>query len=131
MSTSSSNSSSSNSAPLTAFTTTHEPESMPVVLPSTTDSGLASVKTETAVDDEYMRAAPLLVFTVDFLISFSSVSFVGPLTSNGNKSSWDSCHAIKGLRSFPIGFKCVSQKSELSVSFGADSNFASAGTLIL
>ncbi|KAJ6421849.1 hypothetical protein OIU84_026885 [Salix udensis] len=46
MSTSSSNSSSSNSAPLTAFTTTHEPESMPVVLPSTTDSGLASVKTE-------------------------------------------------------------------------------------
>ncbi|KAB5557544.1 hypothetical protein DKX38_008453 [Salix brachista] len=46
MSTSSSNSTSSNSAPLTAFTTTHEPESMPVVLPSTTDSGLAGMKTE-------------------------------------------------------------------------------------
>ncbi|KAG5229346.1 phosphoribosylamine--glycine ligase [Salix suchowensis] len=63
--------------------------------------------------------------------SFSSISFVGPLTSNGNKSSWDSCHAIKGLRSFPIGFKCVSQKSELSVSFGADSNFASDKRLVV
>ncbi|KAI9381846.1 hypothetical protein POPTR_014G036600v4 [Populus trichocarpa] len=46
ISTSSSNSTSSNSAILTAFTTTHEPESMPVVLSSTTDSGLAAVKTE-------------------------------------------------------------------------------------
>ncbi|KAB5551688.1 hypothetical protein DKX38_008999 [Salix brachista] len=51
MSTSSSNSTSSNSAPLTAFTTTHEPESMPVDLPSTTDSGLAGVKTEQQIED--------------------------------------------------------------------------------
>ncbi|KAJ6394917.1 hypothetical protein OIU77_024017 [Salix suchowensis] len=38
---------------------------------------------------------------------------------------------LRGLRSFPIGFKCVSQKSELSVSFGADSNFASDKRLVV
>ncbi|CAK7357146.1 unnamed protein product [Dovyalis caffra] len=57
--------------------------------------------------------------------SFSSVTFVGPLTSNCNKSFWDSCHAIKGLRSFSTVFKCFAPKSELSVSVGAGSNAAS------
>lgn len=66
-----------------------------------------------------------------FSSSFSSVSFVGPLISNGNKSSWDSCHVIKGLRSFPIVFKCVAQKSELSVSVGAGSNIASEKRLVV
>ncbi|CAK7347618.1 unnamed protein product [Dovyalis caffra] len=45
-STSSSNSTASNSATLPPFATTHEPESAPVALSSTTDFGLAAVKTE-------------------------------------------------------------------------------------
>ncbi|KAG6784543.1 hypothetical protein POTOM_010240 [Populus tomentosa] len=45
-STSSSNSTASNPATLTAFTAIHEPESIPVAVSSTTDSGAAAVKTE-------------------------------------------------------------------------------------
>lgn len=57
--------------------------------------------------------------------SSSSFSFLGYLSSSDSKNRCDSRRVIKGCRSFSSVFKCVSQKSEPSVSINARGNGAS------
>ncbi|OAY45076.2 hypothetical protein MANES_07G025100v8 [Manihot esculenta] len=63
--------------------------------------------------------------------SSSSFSFLGYLSSSDSKNRCDSRRVIKGCRSFSSVFKCVSQKSEPSVSINARGNGASERVVVL